>query len=106
MPKYKIGDKVRANEWNYGWRIGVASLIQKHTQFESSDLEYTVLACDMTMKGRCNMNLDLLIQSETGVVYATMSRNVTPWQHTITIDGKTIELSSESFAELKRQLNA
>jgi hypothetical protein len=106
MAKFKIGDKVKVNAWNYGWLIGSDRLIQQFTQFESSDLQYTVLATDMTMKGRCNSNLDLLVQSPTGKVYAIGNMNVEPWKHTIMIDGKTIKLSEESFQELKRELNA
>ena len=106
MDKFKIGDKVRVKAWDYGWIIGINGLIKQFTQFESTSLQYTVLATDMTMEGRSNHNLDILVQSDlTGIVYAAMSMNVQPWQHTIIIDGKIIKMSQESFAEMKRKLN-
>ena len=105
MSKFELGDEVKVRAWDYGWIIGPRQLIQQFSQFESADVKYTVIACNMTMKGRSATNLDLLVQSERGTTYAVMSSNVELWQHVITIDGKTIELSGASFAELKRQLN-
>lgn len=106
----QVGDKVDMHDGSYCFGIkdgGYTSYCDRETDRKSLtvvQINLSTMECaDGTRNGDYTQVCDILVTNNNGDFWFTQSRFVKPAAHTITIDGKDIVISDESFANLKKQ---
>ena len=105
----KAGDKVIVRDCSYSHKVVNGSL--QRVQAWAKGPQFTVVAvrCYFPNPHRFQIedghyNNTVIQKDDSGEVVFIEERFLIPVKHTIRIDGKDIEISNESFQELKRTL--
>ncbi|HDY88531.1 MAG TPA: hypothetical protein ENH82_10540 [bacterium] len=108
MQDLKIGDKVDLVDGRYAFGIKGGEFTNSCNKYERNGL--TILATGLrVLKDYCweanhETCSDVLVTNGQGDYWFTRMEYLRPCKRIIVIDGQTIEISDESFENLKRQL--
>ena len=115
MRNFKVGDKIEMFDGSYAFGIkdgmyDVLSYCQSKGPFTIIRVNLSTLGFTVrpNKSGRFDRTADILITDNNGgfwFVPSRFARLISP-MHTITIAGKDIEISDESYRNLKKQLLA
>jgi len=104
MRRLKVGNEIIVE--NDLWSFGIQDGCFKNGLFELAGKKFTIVNCGLnvlktpTAAEAC----DLLVTDNRGSLWFVRSKKCRLATHTITIDSKDIELSDESYRNLKKQL--
>lgn len=110
MNKFKVGDKVRVEDSSYSKVVGTYGLEDGYDGFRVRNQQGVIIEMNckfpnpdkfQNIYGVFNNTIVRLLTNE---IVLTEERFLAPTTHTIVIDGKTVELSHESYKNLKEQL--
>jgi len=106
-----VGDRVVVADGSYAKSVIGGKLIHEFLSFgDAKGRPYTVIAKGCTSLSELESHQpdeyfnDTIIQDDNGKVVFIHHRFLAPAKHKIVIYGKTIEISHESYVELKRTL--
>ena len=106
--KLRVGDKVCCGDGSYSFGIRQGKYVDgiSNTSGDRENLTVAALDLDITKGGLYPHPCDTLVTDGHGNFWFVLSECclLLPEKHTITVDGKNIEISDESYENLKRQL--
>lgn len=112
MRELKVGDKVDMHDGSYCFGINNGRYVTNCPvgTGDRQGLEVVEIELDTMEKANGNRSgpytsvCDILVTNNKGGFWFTQSRLASLCKHTITIDGKDINVSAESYENLKRTL--
>lgn len=104
--KLRVGDRVEFRDNSYAFGVHNGKGVMHIDLVHESPLKVATIDLRVTRNGESEYGMcDIMVKGQNGFYFAKSAyARLIPPMHTITIDDKDIEISDESFENLKRQL--